>query len=308
VGERPPGSPGAPSSFAGIYEFASPRATDAGNPALAGAVLNFYWSEIEPSQGTFDWAKIDDAMAPWLAAHKKVILRVATAGQAVWSAQAANGTPDWVYAGGATSVRETDGAVIPVYWGPAYLTYYKAFVTAFAKRYDGGPGIAFIEDGIGDGGETLPDTYTADPDRYSLWASAGYSDQLWLVTVEALIGDYTSRFHKTPTVPLVDSTFLGPNGWHYYKDLLAWLETPGGTSWLQDDGLTAASGLPLPADWARAPARVAEQLEPVTGTGASLAGECKNAVVTLGVTYLLVYTADIDNPALRSELAYCASL
>ena len=44
-------------NFRGIYEFAGNNSpTDATDPDLAGVVLNYYWSQIEPREGVFDWS------------------------------------------------------------------------------------------------------------------------------------------------------------------------------------------------------------------------------------------------------------
>ena len=48
-------------NFRGIYEFAGNNsATDATDPDLAGVVLNYYWSQIEPEKGVFDWSLITE--------------------------------------------------------------------------------------------------------------------------------------------------------------------------------------------------------------------------------------------------------
>ena len=75
----------AAANFKGIYEFAGDNsAADAGDPDLTGVDLVYYWSQIEPEKGVFDWSQIQSDMAPWIAAHKKVILRISTSGAASW--------------------------------------------------------------------------------------------------------------------------------------------------------------------------------------------------------------------------------
>lgn len=305
---RPPSAP-APSSrarssgFRGVYEFGGGEPADAGRPHLAGAVLNFYWAQLEPAPGQFNWSVVDNAMAPWVSAGKKVVLRFATAGEVAWGPFAGNATPAWVYAGGVGSVTETDGSVIPLYWDPAFQSDYRSFVSAAAARYDGNPSIAFVEDGVGDGGESLVDTYSKDPDRLARWQNAGYSDGLWYTTVRELIGDYMSQFHRTPTVPMLDSTFLGPSRPLYYAKLLNWLRSSSPRLWLQFNGLTPTSQLPA-AQWAGAAVRVAEQRGPAS-SGVQLAAECHDGVENLHASYLLLYGSDVDNPALQSQLAEC---
>ncbi|MGO8863356.1 MAG: hypothetical protein ACLQRH_21730, partial [Acidimicrobiales bacterium] len=104
--DKPPPPPATDATFKGIYEFAGNNSsTDAGDPDLAGVVLDYYWSQIEPQQGVFDWSLVTSDMAPWVAAHKKVILRICTSGAASWDPPySGDGTPAWVYADGARSL------------------------------------------------------------------------------------------------------------------------------------------------------------------------------------------------------------
>jgi hypothetical protein len=44
------------------------------NPAVTGTVISIEWSDIEPSNGTFDWTIVDNAISPWTAGDKKVNL------------------------------------------------------------------------------------------------------------------------------------------------------------------------------------------------------------------------------------------
>src|ERR1700721_517860 len=47
-------------TFRGIYEFAGGNTkVDATDPDLAGVVLTYYWSQIEPQKGVFNWSPIE---------------------------------------------------------------------------------------------------------------------------------------------------------------------------------------------------------------------------------------------------------
>jgi len=141
-------------------------------------------------------------MAPWIAAGKKVILRSSTSGAAAWDPPySESGTPPWVFADGTLSISE-NGETLPVYWDPSYLSDYQSFVNSFAKQFDGNPNIAFIEPGIGMGGETLPETNPSASD-IAAWQANGYTDPQWLSTVETIARMFESSFHKTAIFPLV---------------------------------------------------------------------------------------------------------
>jgi Beta-galactosidase len=287
----------------GVYEFSGGNSgADAANADLAGTTLTFEWSQLEPAPGQFAWNRVDNAIAPWAAAGKQVILRVSTGGEATWGAAAANATPAWVYAQGVPSVND-DGSTLPAYWNAKFLADYDAFVRAYAARYDGKPVVSFIEMGIGDGGETLPDTQESTSNRLALWTARGYSDDLWLATVENIATTFRQDFLRTPVVPLVDSTFLGPSRWNDYMKLTGWFVANGFP--MQYDGITAAS-TPQDSDWVKTTI-VAEQRGPAARSGDTLAGECADATGPMKSRVILVYQSDITDPANRGSLATCAA-
>jgi hypothetical protein len=284
----------------GIYEFGTNSGADAENPDLAGTTLTFEWSELEPQPGVFAWGRVDQAIAPWAAAGKHVILRVSTAGEASWGASAANATPEWVYAQGAQSVN--DGGTLPVYWNATYLQDYDSFIAAFAAQFDGDPAASFIEMGIGDGGETLPDTQEGPGDRYAIWTPYGYSDAVWLDTIESIATTYREDFPLTPVVPLVDSSFLGPSRAAEYATLTSWFVANGFP--MQYDGLTSRS-TPQNPSWGKT-ATIVEQRNSTSKSGDTLAGDCAAATGPMDSNVILIYQSDIDNPANGTALGYCA--
>jgi hypothetical protein len=287
----------------GIYEFSGGNSgADASDADLTGTTLTFEWSQLEPAPGQFSWARVDGAIAPWAAAGKHVILRVSAGGQASWGAAAANATPTWVYAQGVPSVTD-DGSTLPAYWNPTFLADYDAFIKAYAARYDGNPVVSFIEMGIGDGGETLPDTEESTSNRLVLWTARGYTDDVWLATIENIATTFRQDFTRTAVVPLVDSTFLGPSRWDDYVKLTGWFV--GNAFPMQYDGITSDS-TPQDSDWAKTTV-VAEQRSPAARSGDTLAGECADATGPMRSRLFLVYQSDIDDPANQGNLATCAA-
>jgi hypothetical protein len=289
------------SGFHGIYEFAGGNSsTDADNPDLAGVVLVYYWSQIEPARGTFDWSVIEDDMAPWVAAGKKVILRISTSGAAQWDPPySGNGTPPWVYADGTRAISD-NGESIPVYWDPTYLNDYEGFVQSFAAQFDGNPNVAFIEAGIGMGGETLPET-NASTSGVASWEADGYSDALWLNTVEKIASLFQSSFHSTPIFPLVDMTFFDGNV-PDYDTLVSWFKSV--PHWgLQYDGLSSTST--LSPEWSGRPIAL-EQRSSTQTSGDCLCSDISNGLTNLHGNYLLIYRSDIDDPANSAYLTRAA--
>jgi hypothetical protein len=289
-------------NFKGIYEFAGGNSsTDATAPDLAGVVLIYYWSQIEPQKGAFDWNLITNDMAPWVAAGKKVILRISTSGQADWDPPySGDATPQWVFEDGAQSIVDS-GETIPVYWDQAYLTDYSSFVQSFSQEFNGNPSVAFIEAGIGMGGETLPET-NGSASSAADWDADGYTDALWLSTVEQIASFYQASFTETPVYPLVDETFFGSDQADL-TSLMDWFRSV--PNWgLQDDGLTSTVTLgPL---WSGRPIAL-EERDQTQISGDCLCADISNGLLNLLGTYLLLYQSDIDNPANAAYLRQAAA-
>jgi len=295
----------APGSFHGVYEYAGNNSsTDAGDPDLSGVVLDYYWSQIEPSKGVYDWTVVTRAMAPWVAAGKRVILRIATAGQASWDPPySASGTPAWVFADGAPSVTDS-GETVPVYWSAPYLSDLATFVAAFADQFDGDPDVALVEAGVGMGGESMPETNLSGQ-GLAAWDAAGYSDATWLTTVEAISALYRQDFNRTPVYALLTSSFFGGD-WADYQALADWY-TSASPAWpLQNDALAATLSLPDPSAWDRASGLALEQAQPTRRSGDTLAADA-HAAIDHHAGYLLVYKTDIDDPAWGATLAALAT-
>ena len=148
-----------------LVEFSGDQAepSDAGQPHVSGRVLIYYLSELESKTNHFDFAQMDREIRPWVDAGKFVILPFSTAGWRRWKEPwSQQGAPAWAmkkYAIG--SVTEIDGAVLPVYWSSGYLVGLGRFLHVVVAHLQASPyhdRIAFIEVGVGDGGETKPDT------------------------------------------------------------------------------------------------------------------------------------------------------
>ena len=285
-------------NFRGIYEFAGNNsATDATDPDLAGVVLTYYWSQIEPQKGVFDWSQIESDMAPWIAAHKKIILRISTSGAASWDPPySVDGTPAWVYTDGARAIVD-NGETIPVYWDQAYLSDYESFVQAFGAEFDGNPNLAFIEPGIGMGGETLPEQ-NASAAGVTAWTADGYTDALWLSTIETIGSFFAASFHTTHFYWMVDRSFFDGSG-TYFDAVMSYIKTE--PAWrLQNNGLTPTST--LGSEWSGTSLAL-EQLTSAKNAGVCLCADISNGLDNLHANYLLIYKTDIENPANAAYLA-----
>lgn len=284
--------------FQGIYAFSGGNSAGlATDPDVAGRSLVYYWAQLEPRQGSFAWNLVDRDMAPWIAAGKKVILRVSAAGWASWdkAADSAHGTPAWVYAQGVKSVREQDGAVLPQYWNPVFLKDLNAFLTAFANRYDGNAHVEAIDISVGVGGETKPDS-EKNSGMLALWQAVGYTDPLWWNTVTQIITDYTQAFHRTPLALMPDKTFIGGTPGYSESKTVAYAVGKG--IWLQDNGLIP--GRTLTSPWGQTPL-ISEQRGATSQTHDALAADLQ-AAVNDHATVILVFTSDLTDAANRAAI------
>lgn len=120
----------------GIYfDYHNPSATSPKHirhPHLDGVLLRFSWKELEPQKGKYNLQPIEEVIAPWAAAGKRVILGVKPAGQDNQD------TPEWVYneVPAITYVRKNILVKVPMYWHKNYQGACKGLVTELGKRYN----------------------------------------------------------------------------------------------------------------------------------------------------------------------------
>jgi Beta-galactosidase len=302
----PPGHkpvPG-PRSFKGIYNFGKNGSALANHPYLAGTYLGFYWSELEPAQGQFNWKTVDDAMQPWTSNGKNIILRVSTSGWTGWRPPfSEKGTPQWVYDMGVSSVTETDKAVKPQYWNPHFLSVLDGFVQALAARYDGNAHITAIEIGVGDGGETKPDTHSS-PQRLQMWQKIGYTDALWWDTIQKIVGIYQGAFKHLPLALMPNNSFLGKTAGYDEHKVVNWAIAQQPPLWLQNNGVIA--GKKLDPMWLKTTI-IAEQRQQTAQSGDTLAEDLQ-LMLNSGASYALCFEADLASSRNQATLQQYASL
>ncbi len=161
------------------------------NPAVSGGNLSVEWGMIDQgptANPQYDWSSIDSAIAPWVAAGKKVNLIVWANSDSVAS-PCSNGTTNttgncaipsyvWTALGPSnyTSCTTQYGTQqIPNYLDrAAFQLPYQQFMAAVIQKYGSDSQIGYIRFGLGHGGETYPvsgwnSTTTACGKAFASW-------------------------------------------------------------------------------------------------------------------------------------------
>jgi hypothetical protein len=128
--------------------YFDPRAHTAASLA-AGAVgyVRVDWALVEPEEGAFDWAPLEDIVEAFARRGKPCALGVMTANQ---HSARQYVTPRWVFDAGAPSIA-VEGLNVPELVVPesfedeVFLDRLEAFAAAFGARYDGDPRIAWVD-------------------------------------------------------------------------------------------------------------------------------------------------------------------
>jgi hypothetical protein len=143
------------------------------NPSVDGVGIRQNWSDLEPTEGSFDWSFLDSEVARATAAGKKVLLRINT--------QFAR--PDWVTnavknAGGAFFSWDKDGVptTIPVFWDPTFLTKKKAMIAALGEHFTNNTAIKIVWSSFANANSedwSVPHT----PEDVAHWFAVGYTSE-----------------------------------------------------------------------------------------------------------------------------------
>jgi hypothetical protein len=108
------------------------------------AVVDWMWSDLEPEEGKFQWAKLDSILDFWKARNKQFLIRLWVTDDPGWNgAQGSTACPDWIwkagvkyheYKGEDSSLKREPDYIDPSY-EKIYIPLLRKFLTAFASRY-----------------------------------------------------------------------------------------------------------------------------------------------------------------------------
>ncbi|MCX7826033.1 MAG: DUF4832 domain-containing protein [Verrucomicrobiae bacterium] len=158
--------------------------------------IRFGWAEAEPAEGQHNWALIDDAIAAWKPRGATVAFRVMTC-----NAHSAGyyTSPKWLFDAGCKGYEYLRGGgdptsggkriprIEPDYSDPLYLAKHGAFLKALGARYDGHPGVEFLDIG-----------------SYGIWGEWHTPHPAPVAVRKQIVDLYLRAFRKTPLVFMSD--------------------------------------------------------------------------------------------------------
>jgi len=164
--------------------------------------IRFGWADVEPAEGAYNWKLIDDVIAAWKPRGASVAMRVMTC-----SAHSAGyyTSPKWLFDAGCKGFEYESGGgdptsggkriprIEPDYADPLYLAKHAAFIKALGQRYDGHPGVEFLDIG-----------------SYGVWGEWHTKHPAPVAVRQRIVDMYLAAFKKTPLVFMSDDAAVLP--------------------------------------------------------------------------------------------------
>ena len=107
-------------------------------PWISGVTVSFFWKDLEPSPGEFNWKYLDDLIAA-AAKHGKCV--------GLWPYLPAPWLPEWVKNKGVQTYdmdKTRTKTNIPYSLDPTLIEEYNRYLAAIAERYNGNPAVSYV--------------------------------------------------------------------------------------------------------------------------------------------------------------------
>ena len=158
--------------------------------------IRFNWVDVEPEQGKYNWRVIDDVIGAWKPHGATVGFRVMTC-----NAHSAGyyASPKWLFDSGCKGFEYERGGddptsggkrilrIEPDYSDPIYLARHGEFLKALGDRYDGSPGVEFLDIG-----------------SYGIWGEWHTPHPAPVEVRKQIVDLYLKAFLQTPMVFMSD--------------------------------------------------------------------------------------------------------
>lgn len=289
------------------------------NPNVDGVSVRQAWSDLEPTEGRYDWTYLDSEVARAAAAGKPVLLRLLTqSSKPAWVTAA-------VTAAGGTffSFYDRDGVhtTIPVFWDPTFLAKKKAMVAALGAHFGGNPSVKIVAINFANANSedwAVPHT----DDDIAAWTKVGYTPQKLIDTGKTMIDAGMKAFPtQYLTLAVAGDGKLDPDTNYVARNVIA----AARTSWpgrliVQKNSLAAfippapGTGTLYDVVWTSRPDVAGQMLwvsygdstyrnnSGVQDSAADILHRAIDAGVGYGMKYIEIYQADVVN--LPDEIAY----
>ena len=144
------------------------------NPDVDGISLRQMWSEIEPTEGVFDFSYLDSTIAIIASHGKQVLVRIGTmSGRPAWVDDAVRNNGGKFF----NFIDEGEPATIPSALGSSFLAKKKAFIAALGAHLTNNPSVTIIVASFANATSedwNVPHT----PDLIPQWLELGYTTEL----------------------------------------------------------------------------------------------------------------------------------
>jgi hypothetical protein len=165
------------------------------DPHIHGVIINMNWSNVERTQGNYNWTPLNNELAAWSKAGKRVAIAVRFTAEVGGAGTTRTMLPGWEQARIPTFVDTTLNSIIPDYFNATFQSDWKAFVGALGAQLQASPykgAISYVRIATGLGGESwpvMPRSYSADMPRLKAW---GYTPAAWEAWQKDMLSYYYS--------------------------------------------------------------------------------------------------------------------
>ena len=205
-----------------------------GYPHSTIAYYRWYWDELEPQEGGFNWGMVDSVLALVKLRGQRLATRIMPANGRpripTWYRQTGARGYDFI-AESTQNAGKTDPSWMPDHEDPLFAKYMGRLVKEFAKRYDGHPDIDHIDIGsYGHWGEWHL-SFVAEKDAYSFaikkmiidWYLDGFKKTLLVIPEDAEDGLIYATENGTGWRADCMGDYGPPNNWNL---MTRYLELP----------------------------------------------------------------------------------
>ena len=176
--------------------------------------VRFSWGDVEPEEGRYNWSVLDVPIAAARARGAAVAFRVMTASA---HSRGYYSSPKWLFDAGCKGFEYVEGGddptsggvriprIEPDYADPLYLAKHANFIRELGKRYDGQPGVEFLDVG-----------------SYGIWGEWHTKHPAEWSVRQKIIDMYLQAFKHTPLAMMSDDAeamaYALPRGAGYRRD------------------------------------------------------------------------------------------